>query len=138
LPLGKALCAHGGVKLISIFITAILVGFVFLELGYLIIKRFKISGLIIFAIFVFISLYYYAYFFEASDYGRENRASMLLVVNAIVYSVPLAIMFIIIVFSKKKPDNIRHIIAAISSILLGLLFPVFALLTACSVGADCL
>jgi hypothetical protein len=126
------------VKLISIFITAILVGFVFLELGYLIIKRFKISGLIIFAIFVFISLYYYAYFFEASDYGRENRASMLLVVNAIVYSVPLAIMFIIIVFSKKKPDNIRHIIAAISSILLGLLFPVFALLTACSVGADCL
>jgi hypothetical protein len=124
--------------LISIFITAILVGFVFLELGYLIIKRFKISGLIFFAIFVFISLYYYAYFFEASDYGRENRASMLLVVNAIVYSVPLAIMFSIIVFSKKKPDNIQHIIAAISSILLGLLFPVFALLTACSVGADCL
>jgi hypothetical protein len=124
--------------LISVFITAILVGFVFLELGYLIIKRFKISGLIFFAIFVFISLYYYSYFFETSDYGRENRASMLLVVNAIVYSVPLAIMFSIIVFSKKKPDNIQHIIAAISSILLGLLFPVFALLTACSVGADCL
>ncbi|WP_109339820.1 hypothetical protein [Saliniradius amylolyticus] len=124
--------------MISIFITAILVGFVFLELGYLIIKRFKISGLIFFAIFVFISLYYYAYFFEASDYGRENRASMLLVVNAIVYSVPLVIMFSIIVFSKKKPDNIQHIIAAISSMLLGLLFPVFALLTACSVGADCL
>ena len=124
--------------MISIFITAILVGFVFLELGYLIIKRFKISGLIFFAIFVFVSLNYYAYFFEASDYGRENRASMLLVLNAIVYSVPLAIMFSIIVFSKKKPDNIQHIIAALSSILLGLFFPVFALLTACSVGTDCL
>ncbi|KPZ67641.1 hypothetical protein AN944_03983 [Shewanella sp. P1-14-1] len=124
--------------MISIFITAILVCFVFLELGYLIIKRFNISSLIFFAICVFISLYYYAYFFEASDYGRENRASMLLVISSIVYSVPLAIMFIIIVFSKKKPDNIQHIIAASLSILLGLLFPVFALLTACSVGRDCL
>jgi hypothetical protein len=121
-----------------IFITVILVNFVFLELGYLIIKRFKFSGLITFAITAFIGLYCYAYFFEASDYGRENRTSMLLLVNVIVYSLPVAIMSFIVVISAKKTNYIQHVIAVISSILLGLLFPVFALLTACNIGSDCI
>ena len=79
-----------------------------------------------------------SYFFEASEFGRENRLISLLLVNAIVLSIPLIIMSSTVVFSSTASQTRSHIIAVVLSIVLGLVFPFFALVTACSVGSDCI
>jgi hypothetical protein len=119
-------------------ITAILVCFTFMEIGSLVFNKFKLRGLAFLTISIFIVLYCYAYFFQASDFGRENQLMTLLLVNAIVYSVPLAIMSFTLTRARKCSIKIQHTIALVLSVFLGWLFPFFALLTACGVGSDCL
>jgi uncharacterized iron-regulated membrane protein len=119
-------------------IAAILVCLAFMGIGSLVFNKFKLKGLTSFAIASFILLYCYAYFFEASDFGRENQSMMLLLVNAIVYSVPLAIMSFTLTRIGKCSIKIQHAIALVLSVVLGCLFPVFGLLIACGIGSDCL
>lgn len=124
--------------MLPVIVTVCLISLVFIESGFQIFKRLKLRGLISFSALVFIILYCYAYFFEASEFGRENRLLSLLLVNAIVFAMPLTIMSLVVVFSSALSQKSRHVIAAFLSIVLGLAFPFFALIIACSVGSDCI
>ena len=124
--------------MLPVIITVCILSFIFIELGFKIFRRFKLRGLVILASIVFVILYGYSYFFEASEFGRENRLFSLLLVNAIVLSLPLVIMSLTVVFSSTVSQKSSHIIAVVLSIVWGLVFPFFALITACSVGSDCI
>ena len=111
--------------------------FSFLLIGTLLFNSFKYKGLVTFSSLVFAVLFLHGYFYESSDFAKENSHTKLVISLCIIYFVPVALLATIAKLCEKLSYLKSSVIAVISSIIVGASWPIFVLLTICSIGLDC-
>ncbi len=111
--------------------------FLFLITGTLLFNSFKYKGLVTFSCLVFAVLFLRGYFYESSDFAKENSHAKLIISLCIIYFVPVALLATIAKLCEKLSYLKSSVVAVISSIIVGASWPVFVLLTICSIGLDC-
>ena len=111
--------------------------FSFLLIGTLLFNSFKYKGLVTFSSLVFAVLFLHGYFYESSDFAKENSHAKLIISLCIIYFVPVALLATMAKLCEKLSYLESCVIAVISSIIVGASWPVFVLLTICSIGLDC-
>ena len=91
------------------------------------------------SVLLVVGLVLYLFYGEASEYARENKALLLLLNDIVFVITPL---WLILLFNRfhHKLENIapKHTAAVLVSAILGLTLPMFALITSCFTGLDCL
>jgi hypothetical protein len=112
--------------------------FLFLIIGTLLFNSFKYKGLATFSCLVFAVLFLSSYFDESSDFAKENSHAKLILSLCIIYFVPVTLLATIAKLCEKVSYLKSSVIAVISSIIVGASWPVFVLLTICSIGLECI
>ncbi len=119
--------------LFFIFLILVLV----FEANVTLINKKGISVSLVFTLIVITLTCAYSFYFEGSDYAKENRLFKLLLVDFIMSFVPLSITFLLAWFSRQAKPTTIHVIAILTALILTALFPIFALFTSCYTGLDC-
>ena len=91
-----------------------------------------------FSCLVFAVLFLSSYFDESSDFAKENSHAKLILSLCIIYFVPVTLLATIAKLCEKVSYLKSSVIAVISSIIIGASWPVFVLLTICSIGLECI
>ncbi len=107
------------------------------EVNIALINKKGITASIVFTLFVIAMLCAYSFHFEGSDFAKETMPFKLLLVDFIISFVPLALTFALAWFARKYKQSTIHIIAVVSALAQTALFPIFALITSCYTGLDC-
>jgi hypothetical protein len=107
------------------------------EANIALINKKGIVAAITLTFFVIAILCAYSFYFEGSDFAKERWPLKLLLVDFIISFVPLALTFTLAWFARQYKQTTIHIIAIVSALVQTALFPIFALVTSCYTGLDC-
>ena len=121
---------------LTLFVIFLILVLVF-EVNVTLINKKGILISIVFTLIVIALTCAYSFYFEGSDYAKETRPFKLLLVDFIVSFVPLGITFTLAWFSRQCKQRTIHVIAIVTALVQTALFPIFALLTSCYTGLDC-
>ncbi len=71
--------------------------------------------------------------------SKANKALKALLISLfIMYSVSLCLAALFVKLTQNIKSKTRNIMASITSIIAGVVWPFFALVTVCTVGLDCI
>ena len=121
----------------EVFINSIFISFLIFVLAIETMNRFKTKGLIVITLFCFIVLTYLGYL-DSPDSSKEHKHSELIISILIMNFVPLCFLALIVKLSHRLNQKRRYIVALFASIIGGIAWPFFGLVTVCTVGLDCI
>ena len=79
----------------------------------------------------------YGFYFDTAEFAREGRILKLIIGGLIIYGVPIYLFYLVGWLLRKRDEINHHIAAVLFASFNALVFPIFALITVCTLGIDC-